>query len=291
MIVNTRLVGPSHGQLKDPSTPTWTIPRRREMRQWRKRAKAAFSKIQEIEAIPWDEDTTEFAKELVIDAGTFSVEPIFDVLPARLEQLGDSDRFLVSPKETFAYQNRVLPVCKALDLHGHGIAAFTDEVVLPTLIDLKRDTKGNYFDDSIDISSRVFHGNVWMSMTPNEMISQRDGIKAAKGRVVVGGLGLGWFVRKVCEKVDVTEVVVVEYSQELLDWYGYELCATHPKVTSVVCGDVYDQIGKHGEDAVYCLDIWPTQSGANYDPQFLEAKKMLGDRLWGWGYNEAAVEE
>jgi spermidine synthase len=56
-----------------------------------------------------------------------------------------------------------------------------------------------------------------MSMTPAEMLTQRSGVQAAEGTVVLGGLGLGWLLRKVCEKQSVERVIVVEQSQELLD--------------------------------------------------------------------------
>ena len=62
-------------------------------------------------------------------------------------------------------------------------------------------------------------------MTPAEMLTQRSGVQAAEGTVVLGGLGLGWLLRKVCEKPSVERVIVVEKSQELLDWYGTD-CAS-----------------------------------------------------------------
>ena len=115
-----------------------------------------------------------------------------------------------------------------------------------------------------------------------EMITQRSGIQAASGKVVIGGLGMGWFLRKVCEKPEVEEVIVVEYSQDLLDWYGHDLCSKYGKVSDVICGDVYDQVGRHG-DAKYLLDIWATYHEARRDRRFNEAKRLLGNQLWGWG--------
>ena len=77
---------------------------------------------------------------------------------------------------------------------------------------MNRDRHCYCFETEIPEGNRVYHGNVWMSLTPNEMISQRDGIEAAKGTVVIGGLGLGWFLRKVCEKESVDRVIVVDSS-------------------------------------------------------------------------------
>ncbi len=46
-----------------------------------------------------------------------------------------------------------------------------------------------------DTSDRVQLGAIWMSLTPMEMMTQRSGVQAARGTVVIGGLGLGWLLR------------------------------------------------------------------------------------------------
>lgn len=129
---------------------------------------------------------------------------------------------------------------------------------------------------------RAKWASIWMSLTPFEMLTQRSGVQAAKGTVVVGGLGLRWFLRKVCERPSVELVIVVERSQELLDWYGTAMCQKHSKVTDVICDDAYNQIGKHGE-ARYLLDIWPTFGDARNDQRFIQAKRALKKNNWGWG--------
>jgi hypothetical protein len=53
------------------------------------------------------------------------------------------------------------------------------------------------------------NGKVWMSLTPMEVFSQRQGIGVAKGNVLIGGLGMGWFARRVLEKKAVKHVTVV----------------------------------------------------------------------------------
>jgi len=123
-----------------------------------------------------------------------------------------------------------------------------------------------------------------MSMTPAEMLTQRSGVQAAEGTVVLGGLGLGWLLRKVCEKPSVERVIVVEKSQELLDWYWTDLCKRYGKVSDVICDDVYNQIGKHGAKVKYLLDIWLRFGQARRDSRFKALKRKLKKRLWGWGY-------
>jgi len=256
-------------------------------RHWRERYRNALRQDALQKNFPiaenWDEDATLAKANLNLAASSFIVEPIFNTSAAHLDEITDEGKYTISPNGNFGYQNRVLSFGESLSLHGLGECRFDDDVSLPMLIDLKRDVQGSWFPDKVSAPERVYFGNIWMSLTPNEMISQRPGIQAANGTVLIGGLGLGWFLRKVCEKDSVERVIVVEQSKELLDWYGHSLCRRFPKVCDVVCGDVYHHLGRHGEDTIHLLDIWPTQNAVLHDPLFRSAKQRLGSRLWGWG--------
>lgn len=264
---------------------SYPIPSRKKLKELRLRKSWEARQQPQPEAVQWDEDTTDVDGHVLLDAATYPYEPLFDLEPANVEEIANADRYIVSPESTFAYQNRVLHFGDTLDVHRKGTVAFTEDVAIPMLIDLKIRKDGLPFADNTPVEVRVFHGNVWMSHTPNETVSQRPGLHLAKGKVVVGGLGLGWFLKKVCESDKVEEVILVERSQELLDWYGYDLCAKHSKVTDVVCDDIYSQIDQW-EDAVYLLDIWPTQQCVNDDRNFIAAKETLGQRIWGWGWRD-----
>ena len=234
----------------------------------------------------WDEDTTPFRPILYLDADCYEVEQLFRV-PAAHPQDGNLD-YVLSPRKNFCYRNVLHPETCILALNSNGrkgIAFWNGSVVIPALSDMNIQAKhGESFPDFVPEQTRTIWGATWMSLTPNEMLTQRSGVQAAEGTVVVGGLGLGWFLRKVCEKDSVQKVILVEKSRELLDWYGYELCKKCVKVSDVVCDDVYNQIGKHG-NAKYLLDIWPIYDGARQDTRFRAAKKRLGKRLWAWGIN------
>src|SRR4051794_19785126 len=119
-----------------------------------------------------------------------------------------------------------------------------------------------------------------MSFTPMEVITQRPGIRRAHGTMLVGGLGLGWFLRKVHDRPEVERVILVESCRELLDWYGDELCGRLPKVTDVICGDVFDQIGRFGPKAKHLLDIWKGYGECLLDERFLRCKRLYR-HVWG----------
>ncbi len=231
----------------------------------------------------WVENSTPFRPVLLLDAKTYKVERLFDDPPRPADRRWPE--YLVSPKGKFAYMNALFPKGASMGLLGKrmGRVTWNGNVVIPMLVDMRRESEsGESFPEGTSEKYRATWGNVWMSLTPGEMITQRSGVAKATGKVVIGGLGLGWFLRKVCEKESVEEVIVVEKSQELLDWYGHDLCKRYPKVKDVVCNDIYHEIGRHG-DSQYLLDIWPIYDGARQDKRLRAARKTVGNRLWAWG--------
>lgn len=222
-----------------------------------------LSKIAE----PWDEDRTRFKPELILQGKTYQMAPLFEIppFPADPEET-PQQHLLKSPHGEFAYMNRLWRRGEGIPLLQNrrtGIVVWDQDVVIPVLLD-----------------GRTLA--VWMSLTPMEVFTLREGISLAKGTVIVGGLGMGYLLRKVCEKTTVERVIVVEHSRELLDWFGNDLCATYPKVTDVICGDAYAQLGKFGDQARYLFDIWPIYGDAAVDAQFQTAKQQHR-YVWGWG--------
>ncbi len=231
----------------------------------------------------WDEDTTVERPFIILNADTYKTDVLFDIPPSRR-----AESYLLSPNKNWAYVNRVLPEGEPLFLFDQpppSSVLWTGDVVLPMLIDMNVASHNGRRITHLPEQDRVFQGAVWMSLTPAEMLSQRAGIEKARGKVVVGGLGLGWFLRKVAAKPEVTEIIVVEKSKELLNWYGRTLCNQHPKVSEVIAGDVYNEIGRHG-NCQYLLDIWLRHGDAKTDAKLGSAMRRFKYQIWAWGYGE-----
>jgi hypothetical protein len=225
-------------------------------------------------AEPWDEGRTKFARTTVLRAETWTPPLVFPDDPIRgmPTQLMRSRKWRVSPDGRMAYANTVLPAGEWLrNAQGarRGWVCFTADVTVPVLY--KLDASGGF-------------DCVWMSYTPLEVLTARRGVSLAKGTVVVGGYGLGWFLRKVHDKPSVKRVIVVEQSASLLDWYAREACRSLPKVSDVICGDVRAEYGRHGKEARYLVDIWETYGAAPGRAE-LDARKA-GCRVWCWGEYE-----
>lgn len=231
-------------------------------------------------AIPWDEDKTKFDTHLCLQGESYNSERyrLFDSPPLDGRPQDDSDELVWSPSKKWAYANRLLKSKQRLDLaqgNKTGKVAFDKDVVVPVLFEHRPDSWMKF--------------RVWMGVTPMEVLTQRQGIRLSKGHVIMGGLGLGWMLRKVAEKKSVKKITLIEISDEILDWYGRDLCEQIQEETGteieVVCDDVLGHIGKYGDDARYILDIWP-----DYPTPFDHLKKEWRDALrsvegqwWGWG--------
>jgi len=56
----------------------------------------------------------------------------------------------------------------------------------------------------------------WMSLSPKELESQEIGVRLARGRVVIFGLGMGWSAAASALRDEVSEVIVVELDADVL---------------------------------------------------------------------------
>lgn len=228
----------------------------------------------------WDDAGTEWEPELYVKASSWNAKRLFPAVPVQgvPDDPMDPSRVVRCPGEgrQFCYVNSELPesVSLAVDVtpEKSGRVFFDSAVVMPVLYERHADGRQT----------------TWMGLTPMEILTQRPGVALARGRVVVGGLGLGWFLDQVCRKPGVTEVVVVDVEPRLIDWLRPAIEAAYPavaaKVTAWVADDVYvhmlDEHDRWG-DTTYLLDIWPTYGAA--DKTFDVFKARLGPRLWGWG--------
>ena len=103
-------------------------------------------------------------------------------------------------------------------------------------------------------------GETWMSLTPMEIESQQIGVEAARGHVVVMGLGMGWAAAATALKPEVTAVTVVERDEEVIAMHAeLDLFARLPDAAGnklrIVEGDALEW---RADDAVDLLmaDIW-----------------------------------
>lgn len=103
--------------------------------------------------------------------------------------------------------------------------------------------------------TRLMRGNTLvMSDTPAEMRDHMFAVHKAKGSCLINGLGIGMVLKNILDKPEVTDVTVIEISQDVLD-----LVATHYDDDRVrfVCADALTYIPPKGKRyGMVWHDIW-----------------------------------
>lgn len=163
----------------------------------------------------------------------------------------------------------VLPLLR--DNSEYGYVGFDGDVLIPTLADK---------EDKVD----PYHP--WMSITPNEVMTQRPGLAIAKGKVCIGGLGLGWLAYEVLRKPSITSVTVVEKDPHIAAFFGSRLIRSG-KECRIVNDSVYTYLQKnHGDYDTVLMDIWRNYDDAPDDYHFRKLRRYYKGKLWAWGWKE-----
>lgn len=220
-------------------------------------------------AVAWD-PRMKFERELSLKADTYQVRSLFEVEPLSSESIrtAKSEHLVVSPKGQWVYCEKVLPAFTPLrTVYGRkrGDVVFNGPVLIPALH-----------------SSREYGGDVtwnrepWMSITPMEFLTLRTGTRFAKGRTIIAGLGLGHQLIEASLRKQVKELVLVEKSQDLVDWLMPVIKPFLGMEVEVVVGDAYKVIPDMTADAAL-IDIFLSYGG-NY---FRRCPNIC--KVWCWG--------
>eukprot|EP00939_MAST-03C_sp_MAST-3C-sp1_P003351 g3351.t1 len=139
----------------------------------------------------------------------------------------------------------------------------------------------------------------WMSISPMEILTQQPLVDAAKGRVVICGLGMGWMLSQVMRRgrAVVSEVVLIEIDRELVDWILPRLekeqtrAAAAPKLRIVV-GDAFEELPRlDGYFDIVIVDIFETYSERREEnraavEKLRSACRENAGRVVGWGIDD-----
>lgn len=235
---------------------------------------------------PWGPDI-KFKPSMKIVGDTYQPPSLFDVQVTGPGLYNPNEHFdncrnnfAVSPGVNWAYRERVLPAGSVLEMASgrrRGAICFDSDVIIPML------------HQNAGSPDRPFwRVDPIMSFTPLEYFSLRPGIRAAKGRVIIAGLGMGYMLEQVCNKENVTSVTLVEISQDLVEWIMPRI-NTHGVDVKIIIGDAPVIVPSLTAD-VALIDIFSTYGGNRDDWEFMVRHKVKGTaprgairKTWIWG--------
>lgn len=194
--------------------------------------------------------------------------------------------------DNFHFYMRELPMVgmDVPDFGGYGMFSFL-LTPRPTRSSLKiyRRTTAAYVAFSECVSIPVLCDKdlqPWMSLTPNEILTQRGQLRRAKGHTAIAGLGLGWMARKILQRKSVTKLTVIEKDQSVIDFFGKPLKDDFGDRIELVNADAY--VVNWQTFDVSLWDIWEGYGNAQSDSKFQTIKRDLikADKVcFGWGDN------
>ncbi len=118
-----------------------------------------------------------------------------------------------------------------------------------------------FFDTDYPFPAVLENGREWMTLMPNETNTTKPAIKAAKGKVLTYGLGLGYFAYMAAIKDDVTSVTVVERSHDVIKLFEEHILPQFPDPDKikVIESDAFDFAKNQMQSGAYDViftDIW-----------------------------------
>ena len=121
----------------------------------------------------------------------------------------------------------------------------------------------------------VRRGTLVMSDTPSEQRDHYEAVRKATGSCLLNGLGIGMVLKNILLKNDVTDVTVVEISQDLIDMVSPHY--DDQRVT-FVCSDAFEFKPPKGKRYnMVWHDIWDYICGDNL-PEMAKLHRKYGRR-------------
>jgi hypothetical protein len=139
-----------------------------------------------------------------------------------------------------------------------------------------------YFAKPFRFLSLKEKGTTWMSVIPHEINTMKEPLSLMNGKVVVMGLGLGYFAFQCLNKETVTKVTVVERDHRLISLFKESLLPYFPHQEKLVIleGDAFGkeaQAAVKDADSVF-YDLWHNEDDglALYEKALKEEKQSEG---------------
>lgn len=162
----------------------------------------------------------------------------------------------------YSVQHKTIPAGEAITVISMRTALFTGNKPLKIMYDLP--VYYHYLKNQ---------NSVLMSDVPQEQIQHEPIIAKCKGKVLIGGLGLGYIATKLSEKKSVTEIIVIEKSKAVINlvWPYLDLRGKG----NIIHADIFKFLKENQEDFDYIyLDIWSGDSENVFLETVLPLRKL-----------------
>lgn len=148
--------------------------------------------------------------------------------------------------------------------------------------------KTSYCAFSATVYIPILHDgrSTWMSLTPNEVLTQRKLVRYAKGDVAVAGMGMGWLPLRVLQQPRVKSLTIVDIDKHILSYFGERLkraAKEAGKKLRLVNDNAYNYNWMRHDQGLW--DIWLSMNDGSDDARFWRICRQMrsaGKSCHGW---------
>lgn len=97
----------------------------------------------------------------------------------------------------------------------------------------KEINKLGFFKEKFNFLALKDQKATWMSIIPHEIETMEEDIKKVNGKVMILGLGLGYFPYMISLKEDVKEIVIIEREKEIIDLFKENILPLFPNKNKI----------------------------------------------------------
>ena len=130
-----------------------------------------------------------------------------------------------------------------------------------------------YTKEAFPYLALVEDNKIWMAIIPHEINTMKKAIERAHGRVLVLGLGLGYYPFMISQKLEVNDIIIIEKNQRIIDLFNQSIFNKfpHKNKIKIIKADAFSYLKTNHADFDYAFfDIY---RDSNDFPFYLKAKQ------------------
>lgn len=171
--------------------------------------------------------------------------------------------------------------------HPYQAFAYDDVKIIE---DFREIYQIGYFKEKTKYPAIAKNDIIWMSVTPNEILTMEKPINESKGHVLTFGLGLGYYAYMVSNKKEVESVTIIEKDAKIINLFKKYILPQfeHKEKINIICADAFVFLKENTKvyDYVF-VDIW---HGANDGlPLYLKFKKYEANQEFTYWLEESIL--
>lgn len=134
-----------------------------------------------------------------------------------------------------------------------------------------------YLDHEFPFAAISKDNVIWMSITPNEILTMAPSIERSYGKIITFGLGLGYYPFMCSLKDNVESVTIIEFDENIINLFKKHILPLFPnkEKINIIHADAFNYLKENNINELYdfaFMDIW--HDGIDGLPLYIHFKKF-----------------